>query len=135
MKPFFSIRIEFNPADSEDETHRDCFAIRKTIARQITPCPTWGANAKKCKAQLREDTEHVVQAITSSIEELSRDAKWTLPDLIEDIVFELANGAVLEEQVLRLAGIAVPECSDEFLDQLQKIIDSERAKTKPEPQA
>jgi hypothetical protein len=134
MKPFFSIRIEWNPADSEDETHRDCFAVRKTIARQVNPAPKWVANAKKCAAPLRDDTANVVHAITSSIQDLSREAKWTLPDLIADIVFDLANGESLGESVLNLAEIAVDGCEDEFLDGLQKIIDGERAKTKQEPQ-
>ncbi len=132
MKPFFSIRIEWNPADSEDETHRDCFTVRRAIARQVSPCPEWFADTKKREAPLSDDTASVVQAITSCIEDLSREAKWTLPDLIEDIVFDLANSGVLEEQVINLAEIAVEGCSDEFLDRLQKIIDGERANTKPE---
>jgi hypothetical protein len=134
MKPFFSIRIEWNPADSEDQRHRDCFAFMKTVARQVIPCPKWVADAEKRNRPLRDDTASVVQAITSCIEDLSRTATWTLPGLIGDIVFDLASHEGLEEQVLDLAEIAVDGCDDKFLDRLQKMIDGERAKAKPEPQ-
>ena len=29
MKPFFSIRVEYNPADADDQSHRDGHAVRK----------------------------------------------------------------------------------------------------------
>jgi hypothetical protein len=75
---------------------------------------------------MRDDANNVVNAITACITELSRGAKWTLPDLVEDIIFDLANDGVLEEQTLRLAASAIDEGSAEFIDELQKLIDNER---------
>lgn len=135
MKPFFSIRIEWNPADSQDESHRDCFTVKKSVARQVKPCPNWVSDEAKRAAPLSDDTSNVVHCITTCLEDLRREAKWMLPDLISDIVFDLAIASAegLDEQALRLTEIAVDGCGDEFLDSLQKLIDKERAKAKPEP--
>jgi hypothetical protein len=126
MKQFFSIRIEWNPADSKEESHRDCFSTKRSVARQVNPFCEWSPDDKKCKDLFREDVHNVVRTITDCITELSREAKWTLPGLVEDIIFELANEGVLEEQALRLAEIAIDEGSTEFIDALQKLIDNER---------
>jgi hypothetical protein len=128
MKPFFSIRIEWNPADSEDQSHRDLFLTRRTVARQTNPCPEWVLDDQKRNEPLREDTSSVVTAIVECIHDLNDEAKWTLPTLIEDIVFGLANRDGLEEHILEMAEIAVDGCSDEFIDSLQKLIDDERKK-------
>lgn len=127
MRPFFAIRIEWNPADSQDESHRDSFVVRRTVARQVNPCPKWVANEKKRLAAVGDDLSHVTHAITTCIEDLSREAKWTLPDLIADVCFNLANNSdCLEKEVILMAEIAADGCDDEFLDKLQKIIDDER---------
>ena len=126
MKQFFSIRIEWNPADSKEESHRDCFSTKRSVARQVNPAPEWSADEKKCKDPSRDDAQNVVNAITACITELTREAKWSLPDLVENIIFELANEGVLEEQTLRLAELAIDEGSTEFVDALQKLIDNER---------
>jgi hypothetical protein len=128
MKPFFSIRIDYNPADSEDQEHRDCFSAKRSVARQMKPCPKCSVDAIKRKKLLRDDTSNVVQAIAHCIQDLKGEAKWMLPDLVEDVVFDLANNAGLERQVLDIASIAIDGCEDDFLDGLQKLIDSERKK-------
>ncbi len=128
MKPFFSIRVDYNPADSEDQEHRNCFSAKRSVARQMKPCPKWSADAIKRRKQLRDDTANVVQSIVACIEGLAGEAKWTMPDLVEAVVFDLANNAGLEQQVLDLASIAIEGCEDDFLDSLQKLIDSERKK-------
>jgi hypothetical protein len=128
MKPFFSIRIDYNPADSEDQEHRDCFSAKRSVARQMKPCPKFSVDAIKRKKLLRDDTSNVVQAIVHCIQDLKGEARWRLPDLVEDVVFDLANNAGLERQVLDIASIAIDGCEDDFLDGLQKLIDSERKK-------
>jgi hypothetical protein len=128
MKPFFSIRIDYNPADSEDQEHRDCFSAKRSVARQMKPCPKFSVDAIKHKKLLRDDTSNVVQAIVHCIQDLKGEARWRLPDLVEDVVFDLANNAGLERQVLDIASIAIDGCEDDFLDGLQKLIDSERKK-------
>jgi len=126
MKPFFSIRIEWNPADSDEQSHRDCFSTKRSVARQVNPSIEWFANDEKRNGQLRDDTRSVVDAIARCIDDLKREAKWTLPDLTEDLVFELANNEILEEQLLRMATTAIDGCDDSFLDSLQELIDNER---------
>jgi hypothetical protein len=128
MKPFFSIRIEWNPADSEDQSHRDLFLTRRTVARQVKPCPEWVADDDKRSEPLRDDVSSVVTAIVECIHDLKDEAKWNLPTLIEDVVFGLANRDGLEEHILEMAEIAVDGCSDEFLDGVQKLLDDERKK-------
>jgi hypothetical protein len=128
MKPFFSIRIEWNPADTEDQLHRDLFSTRRTVARQTSPCPVWVSNDEQRNASMECDTSNVVTAIVECIHDLKGEAKWQLPTLIEDVVFGLANRDGLEERVLEMAEIAIDECSEEFLDCLQKLIDDERKK-------
>jgi hypothetical protein len=126
MKQFFRIRIEWNPADSKEESHRDCFSTARSVARQVNPAPEWSPDDKKRKDSLMHDAHNVTTAITACITELSREAKWNLPHLVEDIIFELANEDVLEEQTLRLAELAIDEGSADFVDALQKLIDNER---------
>ena len=128
MKPFFSIRIEWNPADSTVESHRDSFVVRRTVARQVNPCPKWVANEKKRLATVKDDCSHVTSAISTCIEDLSREAKWMLPHLIADVCFDLANSDCLETEVIRMVEIAADGCDDDFLNNLQKIIDGERKK-------
>jgi hypothetical protein len=135
MKPFFAIRIDWNPADSEDESHRDAFSIRKSIARQVKPAPTCFKSQEKREAPLRDDASNVVKCITSCIERLGGEAGWRLPGLIADIVFDLSIRDGLEEQIINMTEIAVDGCSDEFLDSLQKLIDSEKSKAKRGPKA
>lgn len=128
MKPFFSIRIEWNPADSDDESARDSFSVKRSVARQCEPAPKFSTDTKKLADLLQEDTSNVVQAIVSCVEDLGREAKWTLPNLVSDIVFDLANADSLEEHITNMAEIAMDGCSDAFLDSLQKLIDRERNK-------
>ena len=126
MKQFFSIRIEWNPADSKEESHRDCFSTKRSVARQVNPAPEWSPDDKKRKDSFMDDAHNVTTAIAACITELKREAKWNLPHLVEDIIFELANEDVFEEQTLRLAELAIDGGSADFVDALQKLIDNER---------
>lgn len=131
MKPFFSIRIEYNPADSDDYSHSDGFAVRVAIARQQI-ADREGEESREEQNRLAQasNRDDVVSAISRSLRFI--DGAFIESgdyEFMDEMLFALANrGGGLEENVLDLATFAVDGGSDEFLDSLQSILDGERKK-------
>lgn len=136
MKPFFAIRIEYNPADNPvDQSHRDGYAVRVAVARQESRAPAPGQDSDEAEDKAAEgDQEAIVSAIVRAVMFLDRvymdEGKY---DFADDIMFEIANrSSDLEQSAAWLVRQAIEGCDDEFLDNLQEMIDEERKKGKPD---
>jgi hypothetical protein len=126
VKPFFSIKIEWNPADSEDQSFRDCFTIKRTVARQVEPAPDWSAKKNEMRAKLGDDLESVSQAISESLKDFIRKAGWRLPGISGDILLELADFEESEEAFVRFFEMSIEGFGVDLLDKLHGLIDAER---------
>lgn len=136
MKPFFSIRIEYNPADNPvDQSHKDGYAVRVAIARQESRTPAPGQDSDEAEDKAAGgDQEAIVSAIVRSVMFLDRvymdEGKY---DFADDIMFEIANrSGDLEQSAVWLVQQVIEGSDDEFLDDLQKMIDKERKKGRPD---
>jgi hypothetical protein len=132
MKPFFSIRVEYNPADSDDQSHRDGHAVRMTVARQVSPMPAPGQDSFEARKKAHaDDQESIVSAIVRAVMFLDRvRADSGEYDFADDVIFELANrSGDMEAAVGCLVAQTIEGCDEDFLDALQKMIDKERKGT------
>ena len=136
MKPFFSIRVEYNPADAYDQSHRDGHAVRMTVARQVpvqvnrlSPMPAPGQDSVEAQKKAHaDDQKSIVSAIVRAVMFLDRvrfdSGEY---DLADDVIFELANrSGDMEAAVGCLVDQTIKGCDEGFLDALQKMIDKER---------
>lgn len=130
MKPFFLIRVAYNPADSDDQETRDGYAVRASVARQHIYEPGEGEDqADAARRGSADDVEAIVSAIVRAMSFIDGAlVEKRCYDFLNDLIFELANrgNGGLEANVLELAKIAADGCEDDFLDGLQAIIDDAR---------
>lgn len=113
MKPFFSIRIDYNPADSDDMVAFDENAIRLALARETERDEGAGRNY--------ETWQNVAIKITSAIQWLRDNADPDDQGLIEALFFEMRHR--FQEQFIGAIEDAASFGDEEEVEALRAAID------------
>jgi len=128
MKPFFAIRIDYNPADSDDQEHRDENAISATVARQCDPSVMEGADEEsRTEAAVADDRKAIVECTTLALRFADRamgyDDDW---DLLDEVMKSLVGIWGGLSTVRYLLDTVIGEADEDDLEELQAIIDKQR---------
>jgi hypothetical protein len=128
MIPFFAIRIDYNPKDSIGGDYRDRNTFRREIAREYEPDDS-DNDADECE---EDNDEAIIFAITKCILSLCEaHVGYISEEFLRGIAWRLLVRNSLETSVIELAKMAADGCENGFLEDLQAVIDAEKAKGKP----
>lgn len=118
MKPFFSIRIDYNPADSEEMVAFDANSIRLSLARETDPIEDGGRNF--------ETYQNMAERIINSIDWLRGVADINDEGLIDCIFFDMRTR--FREQFLKAIEETAECADDDEVEEMRKaIVRGERA--------
>jgi hypothetical protein len=128
MKPFFAIRIDYNPADSDDQDHRDENTVRFAVARQCHPSVMEGADEEsRAEAAVADDRKAIVDRFASAVRFADRAMNdgddWSLLDEVMKALLGVYGGL---STVRYLLDTVIDEADEDDLEELQAIIDRQR---------
>ena len=135
MKPFFSIRIDYNPADNlDDQSIRDTNTFRITVARETGPEDPCGDDTQEdAERDARADTRTcVIEAVLRTLQSLhlvaSKNTSWSfMGDLIQELIDQDGESEKRLLSLVRRELSCFPD--DSFVEPLEKMIASYKAGT------